>query len=125
MEDNFQTENDKLWRQLERLSMMYISDSIKADMPEHLELTRKSKDGGYDGKIIVNITENDDIVHTIMMEAKFRTSIKSLPLHDCSKALIIAFNRAVQTLYIVTNVLFSPQACQEIESFEKKNKFES
>lgn len=120
MEDNFQTENDKLWRQLERLSMMYISDSIKADMPEHLELTRKSKDGGYDGKIIVNITENDDIVHTIMMEAKFRTSIKSLPLHDCSKALIIAFNRAVQTLYIVTNVLFSPQACQEIESFEKK-----
>lgn len=120
MEDNFESGNDKLWRQLERLSMMYISDSIKADMPEHLELTRKSKDGGYDGKIIVNITENNDIVHTIMMEAKFRTSIKSLPLHDCSKALIIAFNRAVQTLYIVTNVLFSPQACQEIESFEKK-----
>ncbi len=120
MEDNSEPKKDKLWRQLERLSMMYISDSIKANMPKHLEFTKETKDGGYDGKIIVNITENNDISHTIMMEAKLRTSIKSLPFHDCSKALIIAFNRAVQTLYIVTNVLFSPQACQEIEKFEKK-----
>lgn len=89
-------------------------------LPIDAELTREAKDGGYDGKIVVHITENDDISHTIMMEAKLRTSIKTLPLHDCSKSLIIAFNRAVQTLYIVTNVLFSPQANEEIENFEKK-----
>ena len=120
MEDNTSLKNRKLWRQLEQLSIMYISDNIKTPIPADTELTTETKDGGYDGKIVVHITENNDISHTIMMEAKFRTSIKSLPLQDCSKALIIAFNRAVQTLYIVTNVLFSPQASEEIENFEKK-----
>lgn len=99
---------------------MYISDNIKKKLPDDVELTREAKDGGYDGKIIVQITENDDISHTIMMEAKFRTTVKSLPLLDCSKSLIIAFNRAVQTLYIVTNVLFSNQASEEIACFENK-----
>ena len=109
-----------MWRQLEILSMMYISDNIKKKLPDNVELTRETKDGGYDGKIIVQITENNDISHTIMMEAKFRTTVKSLPLLDCSKSLIIAFNRAVQTLYIVTNVLFSNQASKEIACFENK-----
>ncbi len=99
---------------------MYISDNIKKELPYDAQLTGETKDGGYDGKIIVQVAENDGISHTIMMEAKFRTTIKSLPLLDCSKSLIIAFNRAVQTLYIVTNILFSNQASEEIACFEKK-----
>lgn len=120
MNSEFEQKDETFWRQLEELSMMYIADTIRSATPRTSELTRERKDGGYDGKIIINISENGDIVHTVMMEAKFRTSIKSLPLQDCSKSLIIAFNRAVQTLFIVTNVLFSQQALEEIEKFEKK-----
>lgn len=120
MQEALPTSGTSMWRQLEILSMMYISDNIRKKLPDDVELTRETKDGGYDGKIIVQITENDDISHTIMMEAKFRTTVKSLPLLDCSKSLIIAFNRAVQTLYIVTNVLFSNQASEEIACFENK-----
>lgn len=120
MSNELEQKDETFWRQLEELSMMYIADSIRSVTPRTSELTRERKDGGYDGKIVINISEDNDIVHTVMMEAKFRTSIKSLPLQDCSKSLIIAFNRAVQTLFIVTNVLFSQQALEEIEKFEKK-----
>ena len=98
MKETLPINSNSMWRQLEILSMMYISDNIRKKLPDDIELTRETKDGGYDGKIIVQITENDEISHTIMMEAKFRTTVKSLPLLDCSKSLIIAFNRAVQTL---------------------------
>ncbi len=120
MKETLPINSNSMWRQLEILSMMYISDNIRKKLPDDIELTRETKDGGYDGKIIVQITENDEISHTIMMEAKFRTTVKSLPLLDCSKSLIIAFNRAVQTLYVVTNVLFSNQASEEIACFENK-----
>lgn len=112
-------QDEEFWRQLEWLSLQYISDEIKIEF-EKPELTRKRKDGGFDGQIVINITTNNNIRHTILFESKFRTAIKSLPLDDCSKALIIAFNRAAQTLYIVTNILFSPQAQNEIENFKKK-----
>lgn len=112
-------QDEEFWRQLEWLSLQFISTEIKVEF-EKPELTRKRKDGGFDGQIVINITSNDNIRHTILFESKFRTAIKSLPLDDCSKALIIAFNRAAQTLYIVTNILFSPQAQKEIENFKKK-----
>lgn len=112
-------QDEEFWRQLELLSLQFISSSIPTKI-EKSELTCKRKDGGYDGQIVINITNNNDVQHTILFESKFRTSIKTLPLDDCSKALIIAFNRAAQTLYIVTNILFSPQALREIEDFKRK-----
>lgn len=118
--DQINIQNEEFWRQLEALSLAYISSKIKTDIPQNAELTRKQKDGGFDGEIIIDITEDMSICHRILFESKFRTSVKTLPLSDCSKALIIAFNRAAQTLFIVTNVLFSEQSKQEIDIFKKK-----
>ena len=113
-------QDDEFWRQLEMLSLKYISSKIKSEIPKEAELTRERKDGGFDGKIVIDITEDSQIHHRILFESKFRTTIKTLPLKDCSKELIIAFNYAAQTLFLVTNILFSEQAKQEIETFKKK-----
>ena len=118
--DDYNIQNENFWRQLEILSLTYISDKINKEIPHASKLTHERNDGGFDGKIVINITEDSQIKHTILFESKFRTTIKTLPLSDCSKALIIAFNQAVQTLFIVTNVLFSPQAKHEINTFRKK-----
>ncbi len=113
-------QSDEFWRQLEVLSLEYISSKIKSDIPKKTELTCERKDGGFDGEIIIDITEDSQIHHKILFESKFRTKIKTLPLTDCSKALIIAFNQAAQTLFLVTNILFSKQAKEEICTFRKK-----
>lgn len=118
--DEINVQNDEFWRQLEMLSLKYISSKIKSEIPKEAELTRERKDGGFDGKIVIDITEDSQIHHRILFESKFRTTIKTLPLTDCSKALIIAFNQAAQTLFLVTNILFSEQAKQEIQTFKKK-----
>lgn len=118
--DEINVKDEKFWRQLEVLSLKYISSKIKSAIPQDTELTRKQKDGGFDGSIIIDITEDSTICQKILFESKFRTSIKTLPLTDCSKALIIAFNQAAQTLFLVTNILFSEQSKKEIDVFRKK-----
>lgn len=118
--DEISVQNDEFWRQLEVLSLKYIASKIKSEIPQKAEVTRERRDGGFDGKIVIDITEDSEIHHRILFESKFRTTIKTLPLTDCSKALIIAFNQAAQTLFLVTNILFSEQAKQEIETFKKK-----
>lgn len=118
--DKINVEYEEFWRQLEVLSLKYISSKIKLEIPQNVELTRERKDGGFDGKITIDITEDSSIHHKVLFESKFRTTIKTLPLADCSKALIIAFNQAAHTLFIVTNILFSEQAKKEIETFRKK-----
>ena len=117
--NELEMQDEEFWRQLEWLSLQFISSEIEIKINES-ELTRKRKDGGFDGQIVINITNNENVCHKILFESKFRASISSLPLDDCSKALIIAFNRAVQTLYLVTNILFSPQAQKEINEFKRK-----
>lgn len=111
---------EKFWRQLEILALLYIAEEIRSDIPKDVRLTQEQKDDGYDGKVVIRITENSDIIHTVMMEAKYRKTVKTLPFQDCAKALIIAFNQAVQTLFLVTNVAFSPQALQETGKFISK-----
>lgn len=119
--DEPQIQDVEFWRQLEFLSLQLISSKLNGEVKiDKSHLTQKRKDGGFDGEIIINITRDADICHKILFESKFRTTIKSLPLDDCAKALIIAFNQAAQTLYIVTNVLFSPQAQEEIDKFKNK-----
>lgn len=117
----FTLQNEEFWRQLEWVSLQLISSKLNGEVKiDKFDLTKKRKDGGFDGEITINITKEADINHKIIFESKFRTTIKSLPLDDCAKALIIAFNKAAQTLYIITNVLFSPQAENEIAKFKKK-----
>ena len=117
----FTLHDEEFWRQLEWLSLQLISSKLNGEVKiDKFDLTKKRNDGGFDGEITIDITKEADINHKIIFESKFRTSIKSLPLDDCAKALIIAFNKAAQTLYIVTNVLFSPQTENEISKFKKK-----
>lgn len=119
--DKARLQDEELWRQLEWLSRQYISSRLNIEIKgDDFKLTKKRKDGGFDGQLIIDIASDEEVCHKILFESKFRTSIKSLPLADCAKALIIAFNQAAQTLYIVTNVLFSSQAHEEINKFKKK-----
>lgn len=119
--DGSRLQGEELWRQLEWLSQQYISSRLNIEIKDDdFKLTEKRKDGGFDGQLIIDVTRDEEVCHKILFESKFRTSIKSLPLADCAKALIIAFNQAAQTLYIVTNVLFSTQAREEINKFKKK-----
>lgn len=119
--DDSNIQDTEFWRQLELLSLQLISSKLNGEVKIGKSyLTQKRKDGGFDGEITINILNDAEICHKVLFESKFRTSIKSLPLNDCAKALIIAFNQAAQTLYIVTNVLFSPQAQKEIDKFKNK-----
>jgi hypothetical protein len=54
------------------------------------------------------------------MEAKYRESQSSLPLSDCAKAIIIAFNSSANKLYIATNIELAPQTKKEIKNFNKR-----
>ena len=120
MEDQNMQE-EVFWRQLEWLARKFIASRLSVEIQDDdFKLTRKSKDGGFDGRLIIDITNDGEVSHKILVESKFRTSVKSLPLDDCAKALIIAFNQAAQTLYIVTNVLFAPQSNEEIDKFKRK-----
>ena len=80
--DDYNIQNENFWRQLEILSLTYISDKINKEIPHDAKLTRERNDGGFDGKIVINITEDSQIKHTILFESKFRTTIKTLPLSD-------------------------------------------
>ena len=120
MEDQNMRE-EVFWRQLEWLARKFITSRLSVEIKDNdFKLTRKSQDGGFDGRLIIDITNDGEVSHKILVESKFRTSVKSLPLDDCAKALIIAFNQAAQTLYIVTNVLFAPQSNEEIDKFKRK-----
>lgn len=120
MEDQNMQE-EVFWRQLEWLARKFIASRLNVEInDDDFKLTRKSQDGGFDGRLIIDITNDGEVSHKILVESKFRTSVKSLPLDDCAKALIIAFNQAAQTLYIVTNVLFAPQSNEEIDKFKRK-----
>lgn len=120
MEDQNMQE-EVFWRQLEWLAQKFITSRLSIEIKDDdFMLTNKSKDGGFDGRLIIDIANDGEVSHKILVESKFRTSVKSLPLDDCAKALIIAFNQAAQTLYIVTNVLFAPQSNEEIDKFKQK-----
>ena len=94
-------QEEVFWRQLEWLARKFIASRLNVEIQDDdFKLTRKSKDGGFDGRLIIDITNDGEVSHKILVESKFRTSVKSLPLDDCAKALIIAFNQAAQTLYM-------------------------
>ena len=119
--DELNMQEEEFWRQLEWLARQFIASKLNVKISDDdFALTGKRKDGGFDGQLIINIAGDDNVYHKILFESKFRTTIKSLPFTDCAKALIIAFNQAAQTLYIVTNVLFAPQSKEEIDKFKHK-----
>ena len=107
----------KTWKLFESVAYEYVSQLYKKTLKK--EHTIDSHDSGYDGIWIIP-SDNKVLYKKIMMEAKFRESQSSLPLNDCAKAIIIAFNSSANKLYIATNIELAPQAKKEIKNFNKR-----
>lgn len=118
-----ENKEDKFWKQFERIAYEYVKSQYQKDRIKEDTHTQDSHDSGYDA-IWILIPQNKWSPQTVLMEAKFRQSQKTLPLQDCAKALIIAFNLYAHELYIVTNILFSPQALNETEKFKTRSNLE-
>ena len=108
---------NKTWKLFESVAYEYVSQLYKKTIKS--EHTVDSHDSGYDGIWIIP-SDNKALYKKIMMEAKFRESQSSLPLSDCAKAIIIAFNSSANKLYIATNIELSPQTKKEIKNFNKR-----
>lgn len=108
---------DKTWKLFESVAYEYVSQLYsKTIKSEH---TVDSHDSGYDGIWIIP-SDNKALYQKIMMEAKYRESQTSLPLNDCAKAIIIAFNSSASKLYIATNIELAPQTKKQIKNFNKR-----
>lgn len=102
----------------ESVAYEYVSQLYKNSLKK--EHTVDSHDSGYDGIWIIP-SDNRMLYKKILMEAKFRESQISLPLSDCAKAIIIAFNSSANKLYIATNIELAPQTKKEIKKFNKRS----
>lgn len=107
----------KIWKLFESVAYEYVSYLYKDTIKK--EHTADSHDLGYDGIWIIP-SGNKRLYKKIMMEAKFRESQSSLPLSDCAKAIIIAFNSSANKLYIATNIELAPQTKEQIKKFNKR-----
>lgn len=77
--------------------------------------TKDKSDGGYDGYIFIK--SSYDETSTTLLEAKLRTAIKDLPLNDFSKSVIIAINMDVACIVIGTNLYFSGNTIEQLQTF--------
>lgn len=107
----------KTWKLFESVAYEYVSQLYKKTIKQ--EHTVDSHDSGYDGIWIIP-SDNKALYRKILMEAKYRESQSSLPLSDCAKAIIIAFNSSANKLYIVTNIELAPQTKKAIKNFNKR-----
>lgn len=107
------------WKDFEELSIDLIKLLFKDyHFDKHIEKTQNSKDGGYDG--VVLISDNKHNVYKAISESKLRKlSRKDLPLSDFAKTLIISVNLCADKVYIFTNLHFSNETQNRIEKFSR------
>lgn len=105
------------WNLFESVAFEYVSHLYKKTIKK--EHTVDSHDSGYDGIWIIP-SDDEALYKKILMEAKYRESQSSLPLSDCAKAIIIAFNSSANKLYIATNIELAPQTKKEIKNFNRR-----
>lgn len=108
---------EKTWKLFESVAYEYVSHLYKKTIKS--EHTVDSHDSGYDGIWFIP-SDNKALYKKIMMEAKYRETQSSLPLNDCAKAIIIAFNSSANKLYIATNIELAPQTKKQIKNFNKR-----
>ena len=77
--------------------------------------TKEKSDGGYDGYCFIKSPYDE--TSTALLEAKLRTVIKDLPLSDFSKSVIIAINLDAACIIIGTNLYFSGNTVEQLETF--------
>ena len=92
--------NENTWKKWELLAYEYVKNIYKDVKIQEEKHTNDSHDSGFDG---IWLLRSDDkaLMKLVLMEAKYRTSQSSLPLNDCAKAIIIAFNLSASRLYNV------------------------
>lgn len=112
--------NNENWKKFEKLAYEYVSYLYKDCLIKEKQQTVNSHDSGYDGYWI--IFEKDQACYQkVLMEAKYRNTQTSLPLQDCAKAIIIAFNLDANKLYIATNIAFAPQTREQIAHYNQRS----
>lgn len=114
---------ENTWKEWELLAYEYVKTIYKDAKIQEEKHTDDSHDFGFDG---IWLLRSDDraLMKLVLMEAKYRTSQSSLPLNDCAKAIIIAFNLSASQLYIVTNIPFAPQTRENAVKFQKRANLE-
>lgn len=111
------------WKDWELLAYEYVKDLYKDTFIIDEQHTEDSHDSGFDGIWLLQ-PQKSIRFKKVLMEAKYRKSQSSLPLNDCAKSIIIAFNLSAKQLYIVTNISFAPQTKQNVIKFKKRSNLE-
>lgn len=107
------------WEDFEKLSI----DLLKLLFEEYhfdkcIERTQNSKDGGYDGIVLISDSEHN--IYKAISESKLRKlSRKDLPLSDFAKTLVISVNLCADKVYIFTNLHFTNETQNRIEKFSR------
>lgn len=112
----------KTWEEFEEITFKVLLELFNLEENKWNQLTRSTKDGGYDGVFWIPLQINDStyFLHAIF-EAKLRTNTTSaLPLQDFAKALIIAINRDADRIIIASNLSLSPNTCNILENFSNQ-----
>lgn len=112
----------KTWEEFEEITFKVLLELFNLEENKWNQLTKSTKDGGYDGVFWIPLQTNDStyFLHAIF-EAKLRTDTKSaLPLQDFAKALIIAINRDADRIIIASNLILSSNTCNILENFSNQ-----
>lgn len=107
------------WEDFEKLSIDLLKLLFKDyHFDKCIERTQNSKDGGYDG--IVLISDKEYNIYKAISESKLRKlSRKDLPLSDFAKTLIISVNLCADKVFIFTNLHFTNETQNRIEKFSR------
>lgn len=102
--------------EFEKIVLEMVKEALQKDFEIIAsENTKKQSDGGYDGYLFLK--SSFDETSTALLEAKLRTAIKDLPLSDFSKSVIIAVNLDAACIIIGTNLYFSGNTVEQLETF--------
>lgn len=116
MDKTKKTFAQKYSTEFEKIVLEMVEEALQEDFEIIASSNTKEKsDGGYDGYIFIK--SSYDETSTALLEAKLRTAIKDLPLSDFSKSVIIAVNLDAACIIIGTNLYFSGNTIEQLETF--------
>lgn len=109
------------WREFEKLALEMVEDGFRIK-PDVVRLTRPSKDGGIDGDIDLILADGlaGSIRYRTLVEAKLRSRAGGLSLGTIAATMVVAYNEAAQSLFLVTNGSFTNEALGQISVFLAK-----
>lgn len=116
MKSSKKTFAQKYSSDFEKLVLDVVRDALNKDFEIIASNNTKEKsDGGFDGYCYIKSPYDE--FSTALLEAKLRSAVSDLPLSDFSKSIIIAINLDVACIIIGTNLYFSGNTVEQLESF--------